>query len=187
MHPFDETLSFTYSNATVQQHLQGLNGQYFTRKYPGLFVFAADINNVDRFSINGYLGADGAGQVAGAELTVNYGGTIYKGVVKRVHSVGDPSVNHLIIVEQDAATTHQFSSNTNDDFHSVENINSSRLYYLLYASSSGGYIDDAETLQIMDKFLELLDQKSWISLGLVLVMSQLDLPKKSMCCLMQQG
>ena len=117
MHPFDETLSFTYSNATVQQHLQGLNGQYFTRKYPGLFVFAADINNVDRFSINGYLGADGAGQVAGAELTVNYGGTIYKGVVKRVHSVGDPSVNHLIIVKDNGSLVPTIPISTQNDDH----------------------------------------------------------------------
>ena len=46
-------------------------------------------------------------------------GVDYLGFVKRVYNAGDPSVNHLIIVEDTPGVEHQFATNTNDDFHRV--------------------------------------------------------------------
>ena len=145
-----------YSNNTiVGSAIFGSEGRYFTRKYPGLFVLVAEMNEVSRFEINGNLGADGRGNVDGAVLEVDRLGTRFFGFVKRVYNAGDPSVNHLIIVEDNSTANHDFSTNTNHDFHRVSNVSeNTRLYYLLYAGRDGRYIDDSDTLGIMEAFLD---------------------------------
>src|SRR3972149_5079901 len=108
----------------------GSNGQYFTRKYNGLFVFAADINSIGYFKISGNLGANGAGNVDSATFSYNYQGKNYFGYLKRVHNTADPSVNHLIIVE-DNSPTQTWSTNSNDDTHQINNLSGvGRIYYL---------------------------------------------------------
>lgn len=132
-------------------------GEYVTRKYPGLFVLVADLKGVDSFTIDGDLGADGGGQVEGRTLESTVNGRTYLGLVKRVYGAGDPSVNHLVIVEPHPGVSHHFSANSNDDGHSITGLASTtRLYYLLYASSKGGFVDDQATLAIMQRFLGVL-------------------------------
>lgn len=158
----------TYSdNALVSSALLGTGGRYFTRKHPGLFVFAADVSGLDYFVITGDLGADGAGTADSAVLSVTRGGTVFKGFLKRVYGTSDPSVNHLIIVADNGSVSHAISSNTNDDYHRLSNLDGvSRLYYLLYASSSGGYINNTQTQQIMEAFLDsVLKGKAWMTMS----------------------
>ncbi|MEM9325575.1 MAG: choice-of-anchor D domain-containing protein, partial [Bacteroidota bacterium] len=78
---------------------------------------------------------------------------------------GDPSVNHLIIVESNGTATHEFSTNTNDDLHEVSNLSGvDRMYYLLFsAGNNGEYINDATMLNIMETFLGIVDDNSWLS------------------------
>lgn len=151
--------ALTYSdNAISTSSYLGATGAYFTRKFNGLFVFVADIQGVNYFEINGNLGADGSGSADGAVLETELYGIHYRGFVKRVFNAGDPSINHLVIVADDPTATHEFSTNTNDDYHRVTQLqNSTRIYYLLYAGSSGYYIDNAATLAIMNEFLNSMD------------------------------
>ncbi len=143
----------------------GTDGQYFTTKHPGLFVFAADINDVDLFSIDGDLGADGGGAVLGAELDVDYQGTSYKGFVKRVYDAFDPSVNHLIIVEDNGSLVQTVPTTTFFDEHDIEGLSTSnRIYYLLFAKQNGGFYTDAEMEIFMNKFLEIIDGSSLMTL-----------------------
>ena len=80
--------SIPYSdNFIVPNAYLGSAGQYFTRKYQGLFVFAADLDSVDYFEITGNLGADGYGTADDAILTSVFCGKTYKGFVKRVFSL----------------------------------------------------------------------------------------------------
>jgi len=154
----DNNPNFLYSNdLVVPNALLGNNGAYFTRKYNGLFVFAADINGVDRFSINGNLGADGGGSVSATVLNVNSGGQNYKGFVKRVYGTSDPSVNHLIITKDNGNLSHTFSPNTNSDNHDVDGLNgNSRIFYLLFAGTSGALYSDAQIEAVMTQFLEIV-------------------------------
>ncbi|MCU0230226.1 MAG: choice-of-anchor D domain-containing protein [Acidobacteria bacterium] len=147
----------TYSNGSIQgSGLLGPTGRYFTRKHPGLFVLAADLDGVSEFTISGNLGADGSGSVDGVVLETTVLGTRYRGFVKRVFNAGDPSVNHLVIVPYGPAIDQDFAIDTNNDYHRVFGLpGAQRIYYLLYASSNGGYVDDATTLSIMESFLEL--------------------------------
>lgn len=150
-------------NVVVSSALLGAGGQYFTRKYDGLWVFAADINGLGSFQIDGNLGADGGGSTDTAVLSLTYGGTNYRGFVKRVYNAGDPSVNHLIIVPDNGIVVHDVATDTNNDYHRVSGLSAiNRIYYLLYAGSSGAYIDNTAALAIMTNFLDAATTPDWI-------------------------
>ena len=153
-----------YTNGgIVDSPVFGPSGRYFTRKYPGLFVLAANVAGAVTFAIEGDLGADGGGFADGTVLDELVAGVRYLGFVKRVHGAGDPSVNHLLIVEHRPELQHEFSSYTNDDFHALFGMSgSTRLYYLLYAGSGGTYIDDQATRGIFTAFLQSLGPR-WLS------------------------
>ncbi|NNE45319.1 MAG: choice-of-anchor D domain-containing protein [Rhodothermales bacterium] len=156
--------SIRYSEGVIQSHVAvGPGGQYFTKMYPGLFCFSSDLVGVGAFLVTGELGADGGGTADGSILTARAGGIDYLAFVKRVSGTDDPSVNHLIIVEDNGQATHEFATNTNDDYHRVYNLaGATRIYYLLYASSEGGYVDDSRTMSILDAFLGVLSP-SWLT------------------------
>ena len=143
----------------------GVGGRFFTRKYPGLFVLVAEMNGVDFFQVTGNLGADGSGFADGAVLHARAAGADFTGFVKRVYGAqeDDPSVNHMIIVQENAAATHEFSTDTNSDYHRAVNLGGGRrLYYLLYSGWQGAYIDDEASLNIMGAFLQALGlSPSW--------------------------
>ncbi|PCH93232.1 MAG: hypothetical protein COB85_07400, partial [Bacteroidetes bacterium] len=158
--------SIPYSdNVIISDARLGATGRYFTRKYSGLFVFAADIDAVTYFELTGNLGADGSGSADATTLTSVSCASTYRGFVKRVYGTTDPSVNHLIIVKDDPSLSYTWTTNTNSDQHRVSNLNvmpNVRIYYLLYASANGGYIDDTQTQNIMDQFLSaILSGTSW--------------------------
>ncbi len=152
-----------YSNDVIIPNANlGTGGQYFTRKFPGLFVFAADINNADMFSINGTLGSDGNGNVDGAQLNVTHEGANYKGYVKRVwDAFADPSVNHLIIVKNSSTLNQTIPTTTNNDDHDISGLaGSSRIYYLLFAEADAGYYTNAQIEALMVQFLEIAELTS---------------------------
>ena len=160
-----------YSDNVIQNSaiFGGTAQNYFTRKYPGLFVMVADLNGVSDFSISGNLGADGSGNIDATILTLNVNGITYLGFVKRVYNAYDPSVNHLVIVQANTFLNHTYSADTDNDQHDIHGLNNSnRIYYLLYASVDGGYIDDNATLLIMQNFLVAADPTPpWIYSDLV--------------------
>ncbi|MBX7211457.1 MAG: M36 family metallopeptidase [Verrucomicrobiaceae bacterium] len=144
----------------------GAGGQYFTRKVPGLFVLAADMSGVSSFTISGNTG-NHTGLVEGSVLTATRGAKTYKGFVKRARgdvSYGAESINHLIIIESDAAASHSWSATVDSDNHVLTGIGArTRLYYLLYSSVSGGNINDTITQTIFDKFLDVIGAGSWMT------------------------
>lgn len=155
-------------NVIINSAAMGAGGKYFTRKYQGLWMFAADVNNISSFYTSGNNGADGSGNVDGTILTTTRCGTSYKGFVKRVYNAGDPSINQLIIVEDKPGINHSFpAGNTDDGNHTITGLNTTtRIYFLLYASAAGGYIDNANTLNIMNKFLDAINQyPGWLIVG----------------------
>jgi hypothetical protein len=153
----DGAAGMQYTNGAIvaSDDQFGPGSHYFTAKYQGLFILAANDITIDFFSISGNLGADGWGAVDGAVL--NSGAfTLF---VKRVYNAGDPSVNHIVIIPSNPAVSHSFSTNTDDDQHTVENLGSVReLFYLLVARQYGGYLADSDILSIAEAFLQNLDQ-----------------------------
>ncbi len=159
--------AFNYSdNVIVSNGAFGPDGRYFTRKYPGLFVLVADMSNVDYFETFGNVGADGGGNVDGAILDASVSGIAFRGFVKRIFNAFDPSVNHIILVEENPGASHEFALNTDDDYHRATNLaGSTRVYYVLYAASDGQYVDNPTTLAIMEAFLNALGlSPAWLSM-----------------------
>lgn len=162
--------ALAYSDdAVITNSFLGTGGTYFTRKQPGLFVFVADMNGVSTFNISGNLGADGSGAVSGTTLTRSAGGLNYTGFFKGVSGTTDPSVNHLVIVETRPGISHSFSSNSDNDDHSVTGMSgATRLYYLLFARADGRVVDATLAGAIMDAFLQniaLPQGAAWITLS----------------------
>ncbi len=165
-----------YSDGVVRNDpAVGPGGRYFTRKYPGLFVLAADLDGVDSFEVTGNLGADSVGSVSGTELEIRFGSRRFVGFVKRVYdgfdanfNTTDPSVNQLILFEDSGSSpAHSFSADTDNDQHRVTGLTGvGRFYYLLFASANGRFVDDAEMQAIMNAFLGLLEiEPGWLQVA----------------------
>ncbi len=159
-----------YSDGTISTHAAlGIGGSYFTRKNTGLFAFVADLVGPTSFSITGNLGADGSGFVSSTTLSRTLGGVSYRGFVKRVYSAGDASVNHLIIVADRTGLSHSYSSDTDNDLHTLNGLSgSSRVYYLLFATQNGSLVSTATMGSVMDYFLAKVvapGASNWLTLN----------------------
>lgn len=163
--------SIPYSDGFVNSGAQlGVEGSYFTRKKDGLFLFVADFGHqVNAFSISGNLGADGAGEIDAAVMNRSHAGRDYVGYFKSVHGAfGDPSVNHLIIMERRPTLSRTYSTNSDLDDHAVYGFSGGRVYYLLFSRQLGLPVSEALAGQIMDVFLDrvvLPPGESWIELS----------------------
>ncbi|MEM7107818.1 MAG: choice-of-anchor D domain-containing protein [Bacteroidota bacterium] len=154
-----------YTNGQIFTSPYFENEAYFTVKYPGLFIMAAHIETVSSFFIDGNLGADGFGSMDASVIALTHGGKSYLGFVKRVYDAFDPSVNHLIIVEDNGSAYHEFDTSTDSDGHAVFNLPaSSTVYYLLFAGDNGYYYDDTIMQAVMSEFLGNTGPE-WITLS----------------------
>lgn len=134
----------------------GTNGKYFTAKNPGLFVMAADINGISSFNISGELGADGYGSVGSGSISMNHNGLAYTGYYKKVYSSSDPSVNHLIIVENNPSISQNVPSSTYYDTHNINGLDdNTRIYYLLFSGSSSNNYSTTVFENVMSQFLNI--------------------------------
>ncbi|MCP3902114.1 MAG: hypothetical protein GY715_00645 [Planctomycetes bacterium] len=136
----------------------GVGSRYFTSKTDGLFVMAAVDVDIDTFMISGNLGADGSGTVDGFDAEVTFNFVSFAVLVKRVHSAGDSSVNHIIIVPGPlAGLTHTIPSTTDGDDDTVSGLlDRNEVFYLLVSRTLGRRLEDADALAIVDAFLALL-------------------------------
>ena len=155
---FSGTSNINYSDNTIISSANfGTEGQYFTRKVPGLFVLAADLDNVTLFNITGNLGADGSGNSDGAVLNTSAHGSLYTAFINRTFNAGDPSINRMIIVQDNPSAAHTFLTDTDNEDHEVTGLaDSKRLYYLLFASQNGNYVNDTQMQAIFEEFVSWL-------------------------------
>ena len=161
------TGNIDYSDNVIMASTEfGPDGKYFTRKNPGLFVLAADLDNVSLFNITGNLGADGSGNSDGTILTSNLNGSTFTAFINRTYNAGDPSINRMIIVKDNPNAAHTYLTSTQDEDHEVTGLNtSSRLYYLLFAAQSGLYVADTDMQNILDQFVSMLDAPSYLTIS----------------------
>ncbi len=148
-------ISYTNGVATAADAYFGAGSRYFTAKYPGLFVLGAEDISIASFAISGGTGADGAGNIDGNVLSTTVNGHPYTIFLKRTFNAGKPSINQIVIVPgSGAGISHSFPLNTDDDFHEVIGLASvDQLYYLLVSRVAGGFLTDADILNIANEFL----------------------------------
>lgn len=133
----------------------GPGSEYFTAKYPGLFVMGATNISINSFQISGNVGADGGGLADGGVVQTTVDGLPYTIFVKRVYNADDPSVNHIVMVPGNGAgVSHTFDAFTDNDFHSVTGLSSvNEIYYALVARANGQYLSNRDVLNIANEFL----------------------------------
>jgi hypothetical protein len=68
---YESTIEYS-DNTIVANGDFGPNGAYFTRKRPGLWLLAADLDSVTYFEITGDLGADGDGDVDTTSISTSH-------------------------------------------------------------------------------------------------------------------
>ncbi len=140
----------------------GVGSSYFTNLYPGLFVLSASDVDITDFSITGNLGADGDGQVDNYTYTPTGFEETYTAYIKRVWNAdGDPSVNHIIIVNTDGTgITQTVDLTSEDDDHSLSGLGDiTKIHYLLFAKADGTKVTDLEIENIINSYLGIVDDK----------------------------
>jgi hypothetical protein len=145
----------------------GVGSSYFTNLYPGLFVLSASDVDITDFSITGDIGADGNnnGQVDNYNYTpTGFVGT-YKAYIKRVWDANDPSINHIIIVNTDGTgITQAVDTSLEDDDHELSGLgNITKIHYLLFAKADATKVTDLEIENIINSYLEIVDDKSLVA------------------------
>jgi hypothetical protein len=145
----------------------GTSSEYFTNLYPGLFVLAAQNTEIDKFEIDGNLGSDGDGEFDTLIYEKYFNSSTYSVFVKRVWDAGDPSVNHIIIVNSGTSSITQVVDESNeDDTHVLTGLSTAgvtEIYYLLLALRDGAFLENNKVEDIVDEFLNILDVSSDIN------------------------
>jgi hypothetical protein len=150
--------SIPYTNGSIAHHPAfGPGSEYFTAKFPGLFVAAANNIDISSFTITGALGNSGTATVTGANLQTTVNGADYRVFLKRTWNGGTPSVNHIVIVPDGLGASHASNPNGLDDFHAINNLSSvNSIYYLLVARAGSALLANADAINIANAFLENL-------------------------------
>ncbi|MBK3515741.1 sugar-binding protein [Carboxylicivirga marina] len=151
---FNDQIPYS-DNVITQSSDFGNKSEYFTRKVEGLFVLAMDAHDLDFFEINGVAGAKDDATHTEDMITQIFNGNAYNGYIRRVHGSSQPSINHLIITKPNDDVVQKVDKNPEFNRHKLDSINSvTRIYYLLFASSNGAFIDNEDFEKIMYSFLE---------------------------------
>lgn len=138
----------------------GAGSEYFTNLYPGLFTLHANDIQISGFTIDGNIGADGDGQYEVDEYVLTGFSTNYKVFVKKVYDAGDPSINHIMIVNTDDTNIiHEYDTSTEDDFDKISSISAAtKIHYLLTSTFPGiAYITKEKIDEIVTTYLTLVD------------------------------
>ncbi|MGB6035895.1 MAG: hypothetical protein WBG42_06475, partial [Cryomorphaceae bacterium] len=151
---FEEGIQYSDGDIDETDYF-GAESRYFTRKRPGLFVMAVDLNDVDFFSITGTLDTDGMGSKQGGELEYSYAGRNYKGFYTNTIGTGGSSINHLIIAEDSPALAHSFLTTTETEDHTVSGLGETdRLYYLLFSTDESSPVEVETTQAVFEAFIK---------------------------------
>jgi hypothetical protein len=117
--------------------------------------------NIENFAISGGSGADGDGIAEKNIITLNNGHT---GYLKKVHGSDDPSVNQLIIIPSKNGVIQNISLDTDEDYHSIDNLSGvNRIYYLVFATQedSPSWNVSSELAQIIgNSFLATINSQN---------------------------
>lgn len=143
----------------------GNGSSYFTNLYPGLFIMVADNTTVNEFGTIGNLGADEYGFTELDSYTLTGYSETYTIYVKKVYGQEDPSVNHIMIINNDGSgVEHTYDDQQEDDIDTLTNISAStKIYYLLSSkypnpnSNTDGLISKEVIDNMVINFLDMVD------------------------------
>jgi len=152
----------------------GSGSNYFTNLYPGLFVLSVDSPSISNFWITGGLGSDGQNTDGDYnQSSMGYGGTTYSYFWKREWIdptidgyPGEPSVNHLIIVDSDGSgIVHDAAGyNDDDDYDTIYvndgNLPITKLHFLVFSKWQRAKVTDSELANMVSLYLSVVHGKT---------------------------
>ena len=146
-----------YSNGVVASSTAlGAGGRYFTRKLPGLFVFAADLDGPTWFEVGGSL-TYGSSRLT-SEFSVTRGGKRWSAFVQKIICTYTNTVNHLILVDQTglSQTTATYSG---DEMQRIQGIRGKcRVYHLLYITAGKTAQPDQVFRDLANRLLDTMPE-----------------------------
>jgi len=146
------------SHVMVADGYFGDGSSYFTAMFPGMFVLAANNINITQFSITGNIGSDGDGADIAEIFPINVGDNTYTAYLKTNYGAGDPSINHIIIVDGNGDGIDQFYDPTSEgDEHCITGLEGkTKLFFLCLGKANGVAMTRSEAQNIATKFLEII-------------------------------
>lgn len=141
-----------YSNGGVATSTSlGTGGRYFTRKLPGLFIFAADLNSVSWFEVAGSITYGQTRQTS--EFTITRDGKTWSAFIAKTADHWR-TINHLILVDQ-AGLSQSTGTAATDQRHRISGLSGRcRLYHLLFITSTSTMQPDSVFLDLANRFLD---------------------------------
>jgi hypothetical protein len=144
-------LSYSNTGVTTSTTL-GTGGRYFTRKLPGLFVFAADTNAVSWFEVAGAITYGQTRQTS--EFTITRDGRKWSAFVAKTADYWR-TINHLILVDQVGGLTQSTGTSATDQKHRVSGLSGTRrLYHLLFVTSNTTMQPDTVFQDLANRLLD---------------------------------
>ncbi|CAB4175366.1 hypothetical protein UFOVP1247_121 [uncultured Caudovirales phage] len=160
----------------------GVDSQYFTNLYPGLFTMVAKGVDITEFYINGGTGVDDNGYNITDTYQLTVGSNQYTAFLKTTTGAGsdmsgnyssndkttaDPTINQIIIVDSISGTLNLEISDTTDiDYHKILGLDTAsvtEVHYLLMATYNGAVqrgFSQSDFQNVVDTYLGIVDGKN---------------------------
>ena len=142
------------------------NYQWFTRKFPGLFVFGADISSFRGLTITGESGFPNGDTVTIHRFFETIGERAFYGYARSISGAPGLTRNQLtVVIRKDLSFTRENSPRSDSDYILISNSSGSfgdaRIFHLFYETARAP--SERETQAVFDTFLESLIQTQWLT------------------------
>lgn len=150
--------SIQYKDNTITaSNAFGPKGKYFSRKVSGLFVMAAQIDNLSEFFILGNSGNGANSTTSLSDFTITVYGISYRCFLKKISTPTTPTINQLIIIPNESSLAQSTSFTTNNCGQKITGLSkSNQLYYLLFSTTAGTIINNTQATNIANSFISTI-------------------------------
>ena len=132
----------------------GSGGRYFTRKMPGLFLFAGNLDGPQWFEVGGRFTYASSRQTS--EFTISRNGRKWSAFVSKTFDYWR-TINQLILVDQQGGLSQTTATSIYDQQQRVSGfVGKRRVYYLLYATSTTAVQPDSVLEDLAGRLLDVL-------------------------------
>ncbi len=133
--------------------LFGEGSKYFSAKFPGLFLLAADgLRTVTTFTVDGILSAERTGPTVNS-FQAGLGGALYDVHVDRFSGAGVPSIHSVVAVPAGTSSAVDYGLSFHQSFR-VEGLSATRrLVYVLQSREDGSALSDTAVEDVLNVLL----------------------------------
>jgi len=144
--------------------------RYATAKLPGLFVFSAELDGIDEFSIEGGPDSTSTVEVSVDEFTIEVAGTTWRAFIKRISERSSPifrgrwpSINQMVLLPDSPGITRTLDPDNKYNGPTLTNLPASTpLHYFYFSRPEGATYDQSVFKELATTFLgQILPGPDW--------------------------